>query len=69
MPMPDDSYAERVAYRLLKWSGADQERPEYSGGSKGPHRSELCEGCRAGHCVEDNQVDGLLAAQFSNFSL
>jgi len=67
-PILDDSYAERVAYRLLKWSGVEQDRPAFSGESRGPHRSELCEGCRAGHCVEGSRIDGLLA-QFSNISL
>ncbi|KAH7403858.1 zinc-binding domain-containing protein [Cadophora sp. MPI-SDFR-AT-0126] len=67
-PILDDSYADRVAYRLLKWSGVEQEPPAYSGESRGPHRSELCEGCRAGHCAQGNLMDGL-RAQFSNFSL
>jgi hypothetical protein len=50
-PKLDDSYAERVAYRLKKWSGVDMEQPHYSGHSKGPHESNLCEGCKAGHCT------------------
>ncbi|EKD11938.1 hypothetical protein MBM_09908 [Drepanopeziza brunnea f. sp. 'multigermtubi' MB_m1] len=69
VPTLDDSYAERVAYRLLKWSGVEQERPQFSGESTIPHRSDLCEGCRAGHCAEGDRVNGVLAAQFSNFSL
>jgi hypothetical protein len=49
-PKLDDSYAERVAYRLKKWSGVRMETPQYSGASKAPHKSDLCEGCKHGHC-------------------
>ena len=51
-PRLDDSYAERVAYRLKKWCGIEMDRPSYSGKSKGPHQSALCEGCRNGHCTQ-----------------
>lgn len=51
-PFLDDSYAERVAYRLKKWSGIEVEAPPFFGQSNGPHQSSLCEGCRAGHCSE-----------------
>lgn len=51
-PSLDDSYAERVAYRLKKWCGLRMDPPDYSGESKGPHQRELCEGCRNGHCKE-----------------
>ena len=44
------SYVERTSYRLKKWSGIEQEIPPYSGRVQGPHHSELCEGCRDGHC-------------------
>ena len=50
-PFPDDSYAERIAYRLKKWSGIEMERPFYMDHtSERPHESALCEGCRHGHC-------------------
>ncbi|KAB8070242.1 zinc-binding domain-containing protein [Aspergillus leporis] len=49
-PIIDESYAERVAYRLKKWRGIQMEVPHYSGKSQGPHDSDLCEGCKAGHC-------------------
>jgi hypothetical protein len=49
-PVLDDSYAERVAYRIKKWRGVQMNPPDYSGESDGPHRKELCEGCKAGHC-------------------
>lgn len=49
-PILDDSYAERVAYRIMKWRGIHVYLPNYSDRSKGPHNRYLCEGCRAGHC-------------------
>jgi hypothetical protein len=49
-PSLDESYEERVAYRLKRWSGVDVTRPPYKGTSKGPHKSKFCEGCAAGHC-------------------
>ena len=51
-PRLDDSYAERVAYRLKKWCGIEMDRPTHSGPSKGPHQSNLCEGCKNGHCTQ-----------------
>lgn len=49
-PKLDDSYAERVAYRLKKWCGVQVERQQHSGQSRAPHKSHLCEGCKHGHC-------------------
>jgi Zinc-binding domain len=50
-PFPGDSYAERIAYRLKKWSGIEMDRPSYTDhASKRPHESALCEGCKHGHC-------------------
>jgi Zinc-binding domain len=50
-PLLDEtSYAERVAYRLKKWCGVRVDTPSYSGRSDGPHRRDLCEGCKQGHC-------------------
>ncbi|RAL00841.1 3CxxC-type zinc finger protein [Aspergillus ibericus CBS 121593] len=54
-PELDESYAERVAYRIKKWGGVRMERPVYSmgrGKSNGPHNRKLCEGCKEGHCRE-----------------
>ena len=55
MSVDIDSYTERVAYRLKKWLGLPVETPQYSGESKGPHQSTLCEGCKAGHCSMEPQ--------------
>lgn len=49
-PRLDGSYAERVVYRLKKWSGIDVEAPFFSGERKGPHLTAICEGCRNGRC-------------------
>ncbi|KAF7897025.1 hypothetical protein EAF00_005253 [Botryotinia globosa] len=51
-PILDDSYAERVAYRIQKWNGIEMDRPVYygTGESNGPHNADLCEGCKEGHC-------------------
>jgi hypothetical protein len=49
-PILDNTYAERIAYRLKRWSGIEMRRPFYSGQSKGPHETDLCEGCKNGHC-------------------
>ncbi|KAE8334455.1 hypothetical protein BDV24DRAFT_145839 [Aspergillus arachidicola] len=56
-PSLDNSYAERVVYRLKKWSGIQMSLPHYSGKNKGPsHNSDLCEGCRHGHCNASNSL-------------
>ena len=49
-PELDDSYADRVAYRLKKWSGVPVEAVYNGGNSMKPHESEYCEGCKAGRC-------------------
>jgi hypothetical protein len=49
-PRLDDSYAERVVYRLKKWSGLEVEPPFFSGEHNGPHLTAFCEGCRTGRC-------------------
>ena len=51
-PILNETYAERVAYRLKKWSGIEMDLPHSSGKSEGPHQSSLCEGCKNGHCSE-----------------
>jgi hypothetical protein len=49
-----ESYTERVVYRLHRWFGLETEDPIFSGGIRGhpPHVTELCEGCKSGHCPE-----------------
>ncbi|RDW79834.1 hypothetical protein BP6252_04472 [Coleophoma cylindrospora] len=50
-PTPDDSYAERIAYRLKLWGGIEMDKPSYTDrANRRPHVSALCEGCKHGHC-------------------
>ncbi|KAK1963457.1 hypothetical protein LY78DRAFT_641445 [Colletotrichum sublineola] len=52
-PKLDDSYAERVAYRIKVWCGIQMKKPAYfPNNNNKPHKSDLCEGCKAGHCKE-----------------
>jgi RNase P subunit RPR2 len=53
-PQLDETYAERIAYRIKKWHGVQMEAPPYSGPSGAPHESDLCEGCKHGHCSNLN---------------
>jgi hypothetical protein len=54
LTLDNSSYVERVVYRLKKWAGVAVAQPYYGGADrKRPHRSELCEGCKAGHCDFD----------------
>ena len=54
-PDLDNSYAERVVYRLKKWRGIKMDVPPRSSGrSKRPHEEDLCEGCKAGHCSQSS---------------
>ncbi|KAK3903720.1 zinc-binding domain-containing protein [Staphylotrichum tortipilum] len=52
MRIDENSYVERVAYRLKKWAGVYMETHEYHNGVQQgpPHESDLCEGCKAGYC-------------------
>jgi hypothetical protein len=52
LKMDDESYVERVAYRLKKWAGVEVERPYFGAKNGLPHKSELCEGCKRGVCQE-----------------
>ncbi|KAJ4127735.1 hypothetical protein NW768_008007 [Fusarium equiseti] len=50
--LDEESYIERVCYRIKKWNGLETEQQEWEGESKGPHIKLLCEGCKHGHCKE-----------------
>ena len=51
-PKLDESYAQRVVYRIKKWRGIRVETPPRSGKSDRPHERSLCEGCKNGRCTE-----------------
>jgi len=56
-PFPDDSYAQRIAYRLKKWSGIEMDRPPFTDRENGrPHESTLRESCKHGHCKLGSRV-------------
>ncbi|KAL2130338.1 hypothetical protein VTI74DRAFT_6589 [Chaetomium olivicolor] len=47
--LDENSYVERVAYRLKKWAGIRMDQPEFNGQKHGPpHESHLCEACKRG---------------------
>ncbi|RDH34637.1 zinc-binding domain-domain-containing protein [Aspergillus welwitschiae] len=48
-------YPERVTYWLKQWNGSEVRQPNYSGQSRGPHDSKLCEECKVGHCPNSNE--------------
>lgn len=60
-PVLDQSYAERIVYRIKKWNGIPVETPSGPVISSGPHNSELCEGCRAGHCSQSREEVDFIA--------
>ncbi|KAF5664827.1 hypothetical protein FHETE_6942 [Fusarium heterosporum] len=51
----EDSYIDRVTYRIKKWNGVEMKHPEWSGIRVKPHEEALCEGCRDGHCLKDRK--------------
>jgi hypothetical protein len=51
MRLDENSYLERVTYRIKKWAGVEMDTPEYNREKRGPpHESTLCEGCKRGRC-------------------
>lgn len=53
----ETSYVERVATTLKRWSGVPVTPPPHSKRQTRPHESDLCEGCKAGHCPFLRQRD------------
>lgn len=67
-PVLDQSYAERIVYRIKKWNGVPVETISNSGSSRGPHNRKLCEGCKAGHCSQSRENAGVdFIAQLERF--
>lgn len=52
--LDEETYVERVAYRLKKWAGVLMDRPFYEEKQTPPHESDLCEGCKRGFCRRAN---------------
>ncbi|EWZ80228.1 hypothetical protein BFJ70_g7957 [Fusarium oxysporum] len=53
--LKEETYVDRVTYRIKKWNGVEVEIPKYSDKSKAPHEEDHCEGCKNGHCKRGNQ--------------
>jgi hypothetical protein len=49
-PTLDDTYAERIAYRLKVWFRIPVEPVDYHAADTEPHEDGLCEGCKNRHC-------------------
>jgi hypothetical protein len=52
LTLDEDSYIERVAYRLKKWAGVRMQEQYYAGKVGLPHKHELCKGCKRGYCQQ-----------------
>lgn len=50
-PFLDESYSDRVVHWIKRWRGLKVDLSPPSRASKGPHREDLCEGCRNGRCA------------------
>lgn len=50
LKMDQQSYIDRVSYRLLKWARVAVEQPVYELRKTPPHMVDLCEGCKRGIC-------------------
>jgi len=50
LDLDQQSYVDRVAYRLRKWAGVSVEKQDYAKKEGPPHESAYCEGCKKGVC-------------------
>ncbi|KAI1367676.1 zinc-binding domain-containing protein [Xylaria arbuscula] len=50
MTLDQESYINRVVYRLKVWAGVPVAQPVYKAKHTPPHKDELCEGCIQGVC-------------------
>ena len=57
LTVDEQSYIERVSYRLRKWAGAAVTPPMHDRVSRGPHVEERCEGCKHGHCSQSQRYE------------
>ena len=54
LTLDEQSYVDRVTYRLKKWAGIPAERHDYDKREGPPHERSLCEGCKRGVCKQTN---------------
>lgn len=57
-PTLDDTYAERIAYRLKVWFRIPVEPVVYVAADTEPHEVGLCEGCKNRHCKNSRYRQG-----------
>ncbi|KAI1157873.1 zinc-binding domain-containing protein [Nemania serpens] len=50
MTLDEESYVERIAYRLRVWAGVWVKTPPFDEKGGPPHIKALCEGCKHGYC-------------------
>ncbi|KAH9862239.1 hypothetical protein IAQ61_010442 [Plenodomus lingam] len=50
--LDEETYIDRVSYRLKKWAGVQMELPPFTVRSTPPHKTHLCEGCKRGICMK-----------------
>jgi hypothetical protein len=55
LKLNEQSYIDRVSYRLKRWAGVQMELPPFDLKGTPPHKIELCEGCKRGLCPEVNR--------------
>jgi hypothetical protein len=53
--LDDESYIDRVAYRLKRWAGVRVVPPYYGRTNGPPHERDFCEGCKRGKCQEGDE--------------
>jgi hypothetical protein len=58
LKLEEESYVDRVSYRLKKWAGVELEPHNYTPRVMPPHKAHLCEGCRRGVCREVIEWNG-----------
>ena len=57
LELDEQSYVDRVAYRLKKWANVPVEQQHYAPKEGLPHKSNLCEGCKRGICRQTSVRD------------
>jgi hypothetical protein len=55
LKLEEQSYVDRVSYRLKKWAGVEMETHHYIPKEMPPHKAHLCEGCKRGVCREGTE--------------
>ena len=50
--LDEESYVDRVAYRLRKWAGIAVEKQQFTKKKGPPHETDFCEGCKRGICPQ-----------------